>query len=124
MLDTSIFFFSHNVFYPNRNEVKKKTTHPLCVSMTHFSLCQSCDILTFSPFSPDQVFRILCGEKEKLLQTSNLSFSHNAFYTFGKLYAISIKRKKKLSSGNPFSLEESKICCLGKSPPPPPHLFH
>ena len=30
-------------------------------------------------------------EKEKLLITSNFSFSHSVFYPFGKLYAIFIK---------------------------------
>ena len=51
-------------------------------------------------------------EKEKLLATSNFSFSNSVFYTFGELYTIFIKFK--LSSAKSFSFEESKICCLGK----------
>ena len=38
-----------------------------------------------------QVFRKHCGEKEKLLVTSNFSFSHSVFYLFGELSAIFIK---------------------------------
>ena len=32
-----------------------------------------------------------CGEKEKLLVTSNFSFSHRVFYLFGEHSAIFIK---------------------------------
>ena len=48
-------------------------------------------------------------EKEKLLITSNFFFSHSVFYPFGEFSLIS-----KLLSANSFSLEESKICHLGK----------
>ena len=44
-------------------------------------------------------------EKEKLLVTSNFSFSHSIFY---------LSLNLKLSSANSFSFEKSKICCLGK----------
>ena len=47
-------------------------------------------------------------EKEKLLVTSNFSFSHSVSYPFGELSAIFIILK--FSSANSFSLEESKIC--------------
>ena len=47
-------------------------------------------------------------EKEKLLVTSNFSFSHRVFYTFGEFSAIFIKFK--LSSAKSFSLEASKTC--------------
>ena len=50
-------------------------------------------------------------EKEKLLVTSNFSFSHRVFYLFGKLPFSS---NLILLPANCFSLEESKICCLGK----------
>ena len=45
--------------------------------------------------------------KEKLLVTSNFSFSHSVFYQFGELSAIFIKFEI-------VSSEESKICCLGR----------
>ena len=51
-------------------------------------------------------------EKEKLFVTSSLSFFLSVFFSFGELFAVYIK--SKLPSGNSFSLEESKICCLGK----------
>ena len=51
-------------------------------------------------------------EKEKLLITSNFSFSKSAFYPSGKLSAIVINLK--LSSANSFSSEESKICHFGR----------
>ena len=51
-------------------------------------------------------------EKEKLLVTSNFSFSHNVFYPFGK-------RSAKLITFKIFtfklSMKESKICHLGKA---------
>ena len=37
------------------------------------------------------VFWKHCGEKEKLLVTSNFYFSHSVFYPFGELSAIFIK---------------------------------
>ena len=49
-------------------------------------------------------------EKEKLLVTSNFSFSHRVFYPFGELSAIFTNFK--LSSAYSFNLEESKICRL------------
>ena len=51
-------------------------------------------------------------EKEKLLITSNFSFSHSVFYLLENFLPFS--SSLKLSSANSFSLEESKICCLGK----------
>ena len=52
-------------------------------------------------------------EKEKLLAMSNFSFSHGVFYPFGELPVI-LSNLKLLSSVISFSLEESKICRLGK----------
>ena len=51
-------------------------------------------------------------EKEKLLVTSNFSFSHSVFYTIGELSAIFTKLEIVVC--NPFNLEASKICRLGK----------
>ena len=50
-------------------------------------------------------------EKEKLLVTGNFSFSHSVFHRFEELSSFFINLK--LLSANSFSLEESKICCLG-----------
>ena len=43
---------------------------------------------------------------------SNFSFSHNVFYCLENF--LSFSSNLKLSSANSFSLEESKICRLGK----------
>ena len=51
-------------------------------------------------------------EKEKLLVTSNFSFSYYVFYQFPELSAISLNLK--LSCANTFSLDESNICRFGK----------
>ena len=52
-------------------------------------------------------------EKEKLLVTSNFSFSHCVFNLFGELSAIFIEFEIVVCK--PFlRLEESKICRLGK----------
>ena len=51
-------------------------------------------------------------EKEKLLVTSNFSFSHSVFYPFKKILPFS--SNLKLSSANYLSLGQSKICRLGK----------
>ena len=75
---------------------------------------------SLDPFPNKPLFLHVCStsllktlwEKEKLLVTSNFSFSHNVFCLFGELSAIFINLE--LSSTNSFSLEESKICRLGK----------
>ena len=51
-------------------------------------------------------------EKEKLLVTSNFSFSHSFFYSFENF--LSPPSNSTLSSANSFGLEKSKICRLGK----------
>ena len=53
----------------------------------------------------------IVGKKEKLI-SGVFSFSHSVFYPFGELSAI-LSNFKSLSA-NSFSLEESKICRLGK----------
>ena len=72
-----------------------------------------------------QVFLKTLWEKEKLLITSNFSFSHSVFYPFGALSAIFNKiRNCRLPTLN--SLEEFKICHLGKGLPafsPLPTMF-
>ena len=51
--------------------------------------------------------------KEKLLISSNFSFSHNVFYPFIENF-LPLSSDLKLSSAKSFSLEEPKICRLGK----------
>ena len=46
---------------------------------------------TITGFYVSAVFWKLWGEKEKLLVTSNFSFSHSVFYPFLELFAILIK---------------------------------
>ena len=54
-------------------------------------------------------------EKEKLLVTSNFSFSSSVFYPLGGLSAINkFFSNLKLASANSSSLEESKIYRFGK----------
>ena len=50
--------------------------------------------------------------KGELFVMSNFSFSHRVLCPFWEPSAFS--SHSKLSSENSFSLEESKICCLGK----------
>ena len=74
----------------------------------------------FNPFPNKPWFLRVCStsllktlwEKEKLLATSNFSFSHSVFYSFGEFLPFS--SNMKLTSANSFNLEKSKICCLGK----------
>ena len=75
---------------------------------------------TFNPFPNKPWFLRVCSksllktlwEKEKLLVTSNFSFSHNVFYPLRELSVIS--SNLKLSSANSFNLEESKMLSFGK----------
>ena len=70
----------------------------------------------FNPFPNKPLFLCVCSrgllktlwQKEKLLVTSNFSFSHSVFYSFGELSVVFIKYE--MLSANSFSLEESKIC--------------
>ena len=74
--------------------------------------------LTISQTSPGfyvsavQVFLKTLWEKEKLLVTSNFSFSHCVFDPLKNFLLFS--SNLKLSSAKSFSLEESKMCRLGK----------
>ena len=54
-----------------------------------------------------------CGKMRNLLVTSNFFFSHSVFYLFGEFKSFS--SSSKYSSAIYFSLEEFKICLLGKS---------
>ena len=66
-----------------------------------FNLDQSKILSSVNPFPNKPWFLRVCStsllktlwEKEKLLVTSNFSFSHSVFYPFGELSAIFIKFK-------------------------------
>ena len=76
---------------------------------------------TLNPFPNKPWFLRVCStsllkrllEKEKLLVTSNFSFSHSVFSTVLENF-LSFSSNLKWLSANSFNLEESKICCLGK----------
>ena len=106
MLVTSTFFFSHNVFKRLFPRLRQKSS--LCgkglidvhVKSNFFSKLYYF-WLPLNPFPNKPWFLYVCStshfktlwEKEKLLITSNFSFSHIFFYPFGKLSAIFIKFK-------------------------------
>ena len=60
-----------------------------------------------------QVFLKTPWEKEKLLVTSNFSFSHSVFLSILRSFCH-FSLNLKLSSANSFRLDESNICRLGK----------
>ena len=84
LLLSSNFSFSHNVFYSEISLVRQNA-----------ALCGNGLTLSHSRpgfnVSAVQVFWKHGGKKEKLLVTSNFSFSHSVFYQFWELFAIFIK---------------------------------
>ena len=78
-------------------------------------------VILFNPFPSKPWFLRVCStsllktlpEKEKFLVTNNSSFSNSIFCHLENFLAFSLI--SKLLSANSFSLEESKICHLGKS---------
>ena len=75
---------------------------------------------SFNPFPNEPWFLRVCStslwktlwEKEKLLVTSNFSFSHSVSTCLKNFLPFSTKLK--LTSANSFNLDEPKICRLGK----------
>ena len=102
MLVTSIFFFSHNVFYPMNITLMFSVTFNLS-SANAFNLGEPKilssgkglilyhTIPTFNDFNRGLLKTL--WEKEKMLVTSNFSFSHNVFYPFEELSTIFISLK-------------------------------
>ena len=92
-------------------------SHPSCVVRRPSSVIH----IFFNPFPNKPWFLRVCStshlktlwEKEKLLVMTNFSFSHSVFYPFGELF-LPFSSNLKLSSAKSFSLEESKMCSLGK----------
>ena len=101
----------------------------LLITSSHLAVFQS----TFNPFPNKPWFLRFCStsllktpwEKEKLLVTSNFSFSHSVFYPFRELSATFIKleivvcnlfqvgRVKNLSFGKRLNLLQKKKKKLG-----------
>ena len=114
MLGTSIFSFSHNVFKPSSPKYGFCKLHLFWRLQNALNLDQS-EILSFgkelinlvgthepcllNPFPNKPWFLCVCStsllkplrEKEKLLVTSNFSFSYIVFYLFRELSAIFIQ---------------------------------
>ena len=102
MLVTSIFSFSHNVFWvvKSRDCVVIKLIEFFVVLLSTLLLLALSSIYThFIPFPNKPWFLRLYStnpvktlwEKEKLLVMSNFSFSHSVFYLFEELSAIFMK---------------------------------
>ena len=70
-------------------------------TFSHYVFHAMCILKFFNPFPNKPWFLRVCSTsllktqwgKEKLLVTSNFSFSHSVFYPFGELYTIFIKLK-------------------------------
>ena len=132
---TRNFSFSHNVFHSfislaHQDEVLcgnwlKPPFHRAWLTYFCFVVCNCrCSVnlrCSFNPF-PKQALVFTClqyksfentrGAKEKLLVTSNFSFSHSVFCLFESL--LPFQTNFKLLSPNSFSSEESKILHLRK----------
>ena len=80
MLETSIFSLSHNVLYPFQNKFLIFKLHLFCLLLLQIwiSLTLSKQALVFTCLRYKS-FENTVG-KEKLLVTSNFSFSHSIFY--------------------------------------------
>ena len=80
---------------------------PKCFHKASFSrVVESQDCVVKEKSTPNDRILKTQWEKEKLLATSNFSFSHRVCYQFGGLSAIFIQ--SDLLSTNSFSMEESK----------------
>ena len=89
-------------------------------TFSHYVFHAMCILKFFNPFPNKPWFLRVCSTsllktqwgKEKLLVTSNFSFSHSVFYPFGELYTIFIKLKIVVCEF--FSIWKSLQCRLGK----------
>ena len=97
---TSNFSFSHSIFYSfiELSTIFIKFEIVVCKTLSNWSLKFSV-WKRVNPFPNKACFFRVYGtsllktlwEKEKLLVTSNFSFSHSVFYPFGELSAIYVK---------------------------------
>ena len=94
--------YETNVFYPETfNLGFVKRIIPFIFYLNSLYGCNLNDDIIINPFPNKPLFLRVCStillktlwEKEKLLITSNFSFSHSVFYPFEELSAIFIKFK-------------------------------
>ena len=122
MLVTSIFSFSHNVFYPSKTNFNFSATFNLS-SANAFNLDQSKNLsfgkeLTLSQTSPGfyvsavQVLWKHCGKRRSCSLWAICPFPTVLSTRLDNFLPLS--SNLELSSANCFSLEGSKICHLGK----------
>ena len=108
---TSIFFFSHNVFF-KRLPSQSCNKSGLCTKEFNDWLIVWC--LTLSQTSPGfyvsavQVFRKHWGKRRNCSLWAIFSFFHSVFYPFGELFSIFIK----------FKIVVCKLFQFGKGPTP------
>ena len=133
---TSNFSFSHNVFKRLLSQRRQKASlcgnglSALIIIAVKSGDIKCCDIvisvllsdrkkisLTLSQtsycfhVSAVQVFRKLCGKSE---QRREMAPFRTAFSSYSEMFAP-FSSNIKLSSANSLSLEEYKVCCVGKS---------
>ena len=117
--DSGLLHGGESAYPARQNGWCQKLTRTLSLSLGFFVLVKY-QLILLNPFPNKPWFLCVCStsllktlwEKEKLLVTSNFSFSHCfAIHLESFLPFLS---NLKLLSANSFSLEESKICCLGK----------
>ena len=121
MLVTSIFSFSHNVFYHSQNKFQfLRYFHVVVCKCFQFGQVPYFVIwyLTLSQTSPGfymsavLVFWKHCGKRRNSSSRAISPFP-TMFFTRLENF-LPFLSNLKLSSAKSFSLEESKICCLGK----------
>ena len=115
-----IFFLTKKFFSYRLREFKKYETKnyflQIFIDLLSVAMKKTADLFPNKPL----VLRV-CNtsllktlwEKEKLLVTSNFSFSHIVFFFLWENF-LPFSSYLKLSSANPFNSEESKMCGLGK----------
>ena len=122
MLETSIFSFSHNICYSFQKEFMILTLYLICQFLAFQIQHQiKYDVKNMNKWGYNYLIGLkTLWEKEKLLVTSNFSFSHNVFKS-----CLLLMRQNEylwnrglgynyLSSVTAFKLNQSKILSLGK----------
>ena len=100
--------------------LKERSLIPVSMCALHRLIQIGTFCININPFPSKPCFLCVCStsllktlwEKEKLLVTSNFSFSHSIFCPFGELSAIFLSNLELLSA-NAFCLGESKNLLFG-----------
>ena len=97
----------------------KPLSHLFCCLqvLSFWTSLQFCRLVNLFPNKPVEFICKRCGRRrncllQKLLIMSNFSFP--TMFSIGLKTFLSFSSNLILSSANSFSVEESKICCLGK----------